>query len=165
MTQNTWTKLHIGQKHATNSHVQFVNRIRKEKLLTNMNAVNVKWCMQRIWNEHVQWNDIILLNSLFTHISSLSPLLRAFFAMSWKASSTLIPSFAEVSKYGIFPFEAHQARAFFSETCSIRSTFFLSTWEKLVSFHRSKKLWLNLNGSKRYQPLYYSLHPRRSCFQ
>ena len=36
--------------------------------------------------------------------------------MHWKASSTLIPSLAEVSKYGIFPFDAHQARAFFSET-------------------------------------------------
>ena len=36
--------------------------------------------------------------------------------MHWKASSTLIPSLADVSKYGIFPFDAHQARAFFSET-------------------------------------------------
>ena len=57
-------------------------------------------------------------NSFFsTYISSSSPLFRAFLAMHWKASSTLIPSLAEVSKYGIFPFDAHQARAFFSETC------------------------------------------------
>lgn len=38
--------------------------------------------------------------------------------MHWNASSTLIPSLADVSKYGIFPFDAHQARAFFSDTCT-----------------------------------------------
>jgi hypothetical protein len=38
-------------------------------------------------------------------------------AIHWKAASTLNPSFAEVSKYGIFPLEAHHALAFFSETC------------------------------------------------
>jgi hypothetical protein len=29
-----------------------------------------------------------------------------------------MPSLADVSKYGIFPFDAHNARAFFSETCT-----------------------------------------------
>lgn len=58
---------------------------------------------------------------IWTYISSSSPLLRAFLAMHWKASSTLMPSLAEVSKYGIFPFDAHQARAFFSETWSIKN--------------------------------------------
>ena len=54
---------------------------------------------------------------LGTYNSSSSPLFRASFAMHWNASSTLMPSLADVSKYGIFPFDAHQARAFFSETC------------------------------------------------
>lgn len=53
-----------------------------------------------------------------THISSSGSFLSAFLAIHWKASSTLNPSFAEVSKYGMFPLEAHHALAFFSETCN-----------------------------------------------
>lgn len=37
----------------------------------------------------------------------------AFLATVWNACSTLMASLALVSKYGIFPFDAHQARAFF----------------------------------------------------
>jgi len=43
-------------------------------------------------------------------------------AIHWKAASTLNPSFAEVSKYGMFPLEAHHALAFFSETCNQKKT-------------------------------------------
>ena len=75
----------------------------------------LRGCLQKIV---IYPHSMIRFNSIyiFTHISSSSPLFRASFAMTWKASSTFMPSFAEVSKYGIFPFEAHQARAFFSET-------------------------------------------------
>lgn len=52
----------------------------------------------------------------YTNISSSGSFLRAFFAIHWNAASTLNPSFADVSKYGMFPFEAHHAFAFFSET-------------------------------------------------
>jgi hypothetical protein len=48
--------------------------------------------------------------------SSSGSFFRAFFTIHWKASSTFVPSLADVSKYGIFPFEAHHAFAFFSET-------------------------------------------------
>lgn len=51
-----------------------------------------------------------------THNSSSGSFLIAFWTMQWNAASTLVPSFAEVSKYGMFPFEAHQVLAFFSET-------------------------------------------------
>lgn len=61
-----------------------------------------------------------------TYNSSSSPLFRAFFAMHWNASSTLMPSLADVSKYGIFPFDAHQARAFFSDTCTQELVEFIS---------------------------------------
>jgi len=48
--------------------------------------------------------------------SSSGSFFRAFFTIHWKASSTFVPSFADVSKYGMFPLEAHHAFAFFSET-------------------------------------------------
>lgn len=51
-----------------------------------------------------------------TYISSSGSFLSAFLAIHWKAASTLNPSFADVSKYGMFPLEAHHAFAFFSET-------------------------------------------------
>lgn len=51
-----------------------------------------------------------------TYSSSFGSFFRAFLAMHSKAASTLNPSFAEVSKYGIFPLEAHHAFAFFSDT-------------------------------------------------
>lgn len=50
------------------------------------------------------------------YVSSSGSFLSAFVAIHWKAASTLVPSFAEVSQYGIFPFEAHHAFAFFLET-------------------------------------------------
>ena len=42
---------------------------------------------------------------------------NAFLATVWKACSTLIASFAEVSKYGILPFDWHQVIARFCVTC------------------------------------------------
>jgi len=42
---------------------------------------------------------------------------KASLATHRKAVSTLWSSFAEVSKYGISPLEAHHSLAFFSETC------------------------------------------------
>lgn len=38
---------------------------------------------------------------------------RAFLAMVWKACSTFTASLAEVSKYGILPFDWHQVMARF----------------------------------------------------
>lgn len=71
--------------------------------------------------------------SLSTYISSSSPLFRAFFAMHWKASSTLIPSLADVSKYGIFPFDAHQALAFFSETWRMKNKMHASNMQDNIT--------------------------------
>lgn len=59
---------------------------------------------------------ILSTGSKITYISSSGSFLKAFFAIHSKAASTLKPSFADVSKYGMFPFEAHHALAFFSET-------------------------------------------------
>ena len=45
-------------------------------------------------------------------------LARAALAIDKNAASTLTSSFAEVSKYGMLPLEAHQSLAFFSDTCT-----------------------------------------------
>ena len=98
-------------------------------------------------------------NSFFpTYISSSSPLFRAFLAMHWKASSTLIPSLAEVSKYGIFPFDAHQARAFFSETWKINKKATCWIQPQMVSTSRERE-----RISRKYIPLYYFHHLHQSC--
>lgn len=101
-------------------------------------------------------------NSFFsTYISSSSPLFRAFLAMHWKASSTLIPSLAEVSKYGIFPFDAHQARAFFSETWKTNRKLHVEFDHKwyLTPMREVERAII----SKKDIPLYYFHHLHRSC--
>lgn len=59
-------------------------------------------------------------SQLGAHNSSSVSFFNALRAMHWKASSTLMSSFAEVSKYGIVPLDAHQVFAFFSVTCPLR---------------------------------------------
>lgn len=56
---------------------------------------------------------------VFTYMSWSCSCSKASLAMHRKASSTLWSSFAEVSKYGILPLEAHQSFAFFSGTCGM----------------------------------------------
>lgn len=72
-----------------------------------------------------------------TYISSSGSFFSAFLAIHWKASSTLKPSFAEVSKYGMFPLEAHQAFAFFSETYSQKSKTTSTHYKKRTAAHTS----------------------------
>jgi len=68
-----------------------------------------------------------------TYISSSGSFFSAFLAIHWKAASTLNPSLADVSKYGMFPFEAHHALAFFSETWKPKY------WKKKKNQQRNKQ--------------------------
>jgi hypothetical protein len=86
------------------------------------------------------WLHVKIEFGFSAYISSSSPLFRAFLAMHWKASSTLIPSLAEVSKYGIFPFDAHQARAFFSETWKINKNTHVVFEYKRYQHHKSVRV-------------------------
>ena len=52
-----------------------------------------------------------------THISSSDSFLSALRAIVWKAESTFRSSFADTSKYGMFPLPLHHCLAFFSVTC------------------------------------------------
>lgn len=86
--------------------------------------------------------------------------------MHWKASSTLIPSLAEVSKYGIFPFDAHQARAFFSETWKINKLIhvvfeYKRFWHPTSEWEGEREKAII---SRKYIPLYYFHHLHRPCF-
>lgn len=84
-----------------------------------------------------------------THISSSGSFLSAFLAIHWKAASTLNPSFAEVSKYGMFPLEAHHALAFFSETCNQKQkTIFMLNFARTAT---------NILPSTKREPYYSKL--------
>jgi hypothetical protein len=54
---------------------------------------------------------------VYTHDSTSASCWSAFFAIVWNACSTLMASFAEVSKYGMFPFDWHHVIARFCVTC------------------------------------------------
>lgn len=61
------------------------------------------------------WNKFDVVTHMLSCLRSLE---RALCATPKKASSTLISSFAEVSWYGMFPFEPHHSMALLSETCT-----------------------------------------------
>lgn len=75
----------------------------------------------------------------YTYTSSSGSFLSAFLAIHWNAASTLNPSFADVSKYGMFPFEAHHAFAFFSETYNASRKILMSKQFSRSIYPRSEK--------------------------
>lgn len=93
---------------------------------SRINLKQIQWYSK--WNQQEKHVRRALIYATDTHISSSGSFFRAFLAIHWKASSTLNPSFAEVSKYGIFPLEAHQAFAFFSETCWAKNSYEHEQW-------------------------------------
>lgn len=50
-------------------------------------------------------SSISTIQEAYTHSSVSASCARAFLAIVWKACSTLIASFAEVSKYGMLPLD------------------------------------------------------------
>lgn len=61
--------------------------------------------------------DTTKQTNMRTYISCSRSFAKAAFAIHKNAGSMLRSSLADVSKYGIFPLDAHHSFAFFSETC------------------------------------------------
>ena len=73
----------------------------------------------------------MLLRELVAHSSVSASWARAFFAIVWKACSTLMASLAEVSKYGMLPLAWHHVMARFCDTCDepVSTALQYSDWE------------------------------------